>query len=253
MKTSPYTVSIRPAAIGACLAFAAHAHGAVNLGTAASFGILGASTVTNTGPTVITGDLGVSPGTAITGFPPGTITGTSHSNDAVAVQAQVDAKIAYDNMALLPAGMILTGSNLGGLTLLPGVYFFSTSADLTGILTLNGNGEANPEFIFQIGSTFIAASSAAIITIGGANPSQVYFQVGSSATLGTNSEIVGTIIANTSVTFNTGADLTGRAIALTGAVTLDTNQVVPEPSSAVLLVSGLVSLFTLRRRPLIKG
>lgn len=248
MKNSPYAVTLRPAALVVCLAFTVHAHGAVNLGTAASFGILGGSTVTNTGFTVIDGDVGVSPGTAVTGFPPGTITGAIHANDAVAAQAQTDARKAYDDMKVLPATNTLTGSNLGGLTLTPGVYFFSTSADLTGTLTLNANGDPNAEFIFQIGSTFMAASDAKIITIGGADPSQVYFQVGTSATLGTASSVIGTIIADASVTLTTGARLDGRAIALNGAVTLDSNNVVPEPSSAVFLVSGLVSLLTQRRR-----
>lgn len=248
MKTLTYSAASRPAAIVACLAFAAQAHGAVTLGDAEPFRVLGGSTVTNTGPTVIHGDLGVSPGSAITGFPPGTVLGTTHQTDAVAAQAQLDAKTAYDAMELLPVDQTLTGQNLGGLTLTPGVYFFSTSADLTGTLTLNGNGDSNAEFVFQIGSTFIAASDAEIVTIGGADPSQVFFQVGTSATLGTDSKIIGTIIADQDVTLNTGAELDGRAIALTGAVTLDSNNVVPEPSSAVLLVSGLVSLLALRRR-----
>lgn len=238
MKTAPNPVSIRPAVLVACLALAAHAQGAVNLGTAASFGVLGGSTVTNTGFTVIEGDVGVSPGTAITGFPPGSITGEFHTNDAVAAQAQTDARDAYEDMKVLTADSTLTDSNLGGLILKPGVYFFATSADLTGTLTLNGNGDPNTEFVFQIGSTFIAASNSAIIMIGGADPSQVYFQVGSSATLGTDSKIVGTIIAEDSVTLTTRAQLDGRAIALTGAVTLDSTRLVPEPSSALLLVSG---------------
>lgn len=240
------SIAIRRATLVACLALGAHAHGAVTLGTAAPFLVLAGSTVTNTGTTEIDGDVGVDPGLSITGFPDGTITGTFHTGDAVAQQAQADALIAYNYMASLPFDMDLTGQDLGGKILTPGVYYFSSSAQLTGPLplTLSGAGE----FIFRIVSTFTSASNSEIITMGGADPSQVYFQVGTSATLGTNSQIIGTIIANQSVTLTTGASLVGRAIALNGAVTLDSNTIIPEPSSAILVLSGLVSLLTLRRR-----
>ena len=230
---------------------ATQAHSAtVTLGAAQAFGVLGASTVTNTGPSVITGDVGVSPGTSITGFPPGTVTGSVRSNDAVATQAQADAMTAYGFLTALPVTTTLTGTNLGGLTLLPGVYFFSTTADLNGILTLNGNGQMNPSFVFQIGTAFNAAdTNSSIIAIGGADPSQVYFAVGSSATIGTGSALIGTIIARVNVTVKTGASLMGRAIALNGAVTLDSNAItVPEPSSSVLLLAGLGSLLMFRNR-----
>jgi Ice-binding-like len=130
------------------------------LGTAANFGVLAASTVTNTGATVVMGDLGVSPGTAVTGFPPGTVTGTIHPGDAVALQAQTDAAIAYNNAAGQACDVNLTGQNLGGLTLTAAVYCFASSAQLTGQLTLDGQGNSNSVFIFQIGSTLSTASSS---------------------------------------------------------------------------------------------
>lgn len=213
------------------------------------FGALAASTVTNTGPTVINGDVGVSTGTAITGFPPGTAT-TLRSNDSVAATAKADAVISYGFLAGLANPVNLTGSNLGGMVLTPGVYFFSSIADITGVLTLDGNNQVNPSFVFQIGTALSSAdSNSSIITIGGADPSQVYFQVGSSATIGTNSSMIGTIVAWDSVTLKTGASLQGRAIALNGAVTLDSNIItIPESSSSILLLSGMASLLTRRKR-----
>lgn len=233
------------------LGLAAQAHGAtVTLGAAQSFAVLGASTVTNTGPSVVKGDVGVSPGTAITGFPPGTVTGSLRSNDPVASQARADAMIAYGFLTALPLTRTLSGTNLGGLTLFPGVYFFSSTAELTGTLTLDANGQMNPSFVFQIGTAFNAAdANSSIIAIGGADPSQVYFAVGSSATIGTGGALIGTIIADQSITLKTGASLMGRALALNGAVTLDSNAVtVPEPSSSILLLSGLGSLLMFRNR-----
>ncbi len=228
------------------------AAGTIPLGEASHFAVLAASTVTNTGPTSLFGDVGVSPGTAVTGFPPGIFSGTLHSNDAMSIQAQADALSAYNILAGLAPTQILTGQDLGGLTLTPGVYFFSSTAQLTGTLTLDGQGQVNPLFVFQIGSTLTTASNSTIFETNGADWSNVYFQVGSSATLGTNTTFEGNIIAMVSDTLTTGATVEGSVIALTGAVTLDSNVVVvPEPSSAVLLLAlGTVSLCGRRKRPL---
>lgn len=204
----------------------------VGLGTATSFAVLAASTVTNTGPTVVSGDLGVSPGTAVTGFPPGTVSnGTIHVADAVALQAQNDLTTAYNDTAgRTPTGAVT--ANLAGQTLVPGVYRGAT-LDLSGALplTLDAQGDAGAVFIFQAGSTLITASDSRIQLINGGNPCNVFWQIGSSATLGTNSTFVGSILAQTSITANTGATIAGRLLARTAAVTLDTNTVT-RPSCA---------------------
>ena len=208
---------------------------APTLGTAASFAVLAGSTVTNTGATGINGNLGVSSGSAVTGFPPGVVTGgTIHAGDAVALQAQSDATTAYNRLAGQPCDFNLTGQDLGGKTLIPGVYCFSSSAQLTGALTLNGQGNPNAVFIFQIGSTLTTASTSSVLPINGAQSCNVFWQVGSSATLGTGTSFTGSILALTSDTLTTGATVHGRALAQTGAVTLDTNQV----SSSVCASSG---------------
>jgi len=192
-----------------------------------SFAVLGGSTVTNTAtPTVVTGDLGVSPGSAVTGFPPGIVVGgTIHAADAVAAQAQSDLTIVYNNLANAACNTDLTGQDLGGLTLTPGVYCFSTSAQLTGTLTLDAQGNSNAVFIFKIGSTLTTASASSVLLINSASSCGVFWQVGSSATLGTGTALAGNIVALTSITLNTGASVTGRALARNGAVTLDNNHV----------------------------
>jgi outer membrane autotransporter protein len=205
------------------------------LGTVADFAVLGASTVTNTGTSVITGipahpgHVGVSPGSAITGFPPGILTGPGaafHAADAVAAQAQVDLTTAYTNLVGRPSSVNLTGQNLGGLTLVPGVYNFDSSAQLTGTLTLNGLGNPNAVFIINIGSTLTTASASRVLLINGAQGGNVFWRVGSSATLGTTTSFAGDILAQASITLNTGATITcGAAWARTGAVTLDTNTI----------------------------
>jgi uncharacterized protein with beta-barrel porin domain len=199
---------------------------APNLGTAASFGVLAGSTVTNTGtPTIINGNLGVWPGSAVTGFPPGVVVGgTIHAGDAVAQQAQVDDTTAYNTLSGRPITQNLTGQDLGGKTLIAGVYGFNSSAQLTGTLTLNGQGNPNAVFIFNVGSTLTTASASHISLINGAQGGNVFFRVGSSATLGTGTTFVGDILALTSIALDTGAQINcGAAFAQTGAVTLDNN------------------------------
>ncbi|MCE5340027.1 MAG: DUF3494 domain-containing protein [Planctomycetaceae bacterium] len=220
------------------------------LGTAENFAVLGGSTVTNTGMTALVGNLGVSPGTAITGFygtiendGPGTFTGTSHQGDAVALQAQNDALNAYNFLAGQTADVTYSSGQDLSLVLTPGVYHITGSAGLTGTLTLDGMGNSNAIFIFQIDSTLITASASSVSLINGANADNVYFQVGSSATLGTGTSFAGTIIASASDTLNTGAGVNGRVIALNGAVTLDNNVItIPEPATICLLGLGVLSI-----------
>jgi len=199
----------------------------ISLGTAANFGVLSGSTTTNTGATTVNGNVGVSPGSAVTGFPPGVVVGGAiHSNDAVAMQAQNDLTTAYNNIAATPCTVDLTGQNLGGLTLTPGVYCFSSSAQLTGALTLDALGNPNALFLFKIGSTLTTASASSVTVInGGSACNKVFWQIGSSATIGTGTSFAGDILALTSITMTTGANTSGRLLARNGAVTLDTNNV----------------------------
>jgi hypothetical protein len=270
-------------AASAVLLFMATPGPAQVLGTAGSYGVLGGSAVTNTGNTVITGDLGVSPGSAITGFSvidggPGLFTGALNQGNLASAQARADATAAYLTLAAQSFTSDLSGLDLGGLTLTPGVYFFSSSAQLTGALTLNAQGNSDARFVFQIGSTLTTASNS-LVNIINVSPSTVcgpdnglFWQVGSSATIGTNSTFSGNILALTSITLNTGASIDdGRALALNGAVTLDNNRIdasdtdggfcvdvgggggrlnitpVPEPSTYGL-VGACVLLFAARRR-----
>lgn len=210
----------------------------IPLGTAQSFTVLGGSAVTNTGPSVITGNVGVSPGSSVTGFPPGVVVGGAiHAADAAAAQAQSDLTTAYNTAAGTPCNTDLTGQNLGGLTLTPGVYCFSSSAALTGTLTLNMQGNPNAFFLFKIGSTLTTASASAVVVsnAGGSTCApNVFWQVGSSATFGTGSSFQGNVLALTSITLTTGANGSGRFLARNGAVTLDTNVVGPCPVIAVV-------------------
>jgi len=208
----------------------AHAQGTQPpLGTAGNFAVLGASAVTNTGPTVVTGDLGVSPGTSVTGFPPGSVIGMKHVADAVALQAQNDVAVAYGDAAGQPCNVNLTGQDLGGKTLTPGVYCFSSSAQLTGQLTLDSQGNPASIFIFQIGSTLTTASNAGVSQINATQACNIFWQVGSSATVGTTTDFSGNILAHTSITALTGATFNGSLYARTGAVTLDTNTITRSP------------------------
>ena len=196
----------------------------MGLGTAASFAVIAGTTVTNTGPSVVSGDVGVSPGTAIVGFPPGIVNnGTIHSADAVAAQAQSDVTAAYIDAAGRTTTATVT-ADLGGQTLVSGVYT-GVTLGLTGTVTLDAQGDPNAVFIFQTASTLITASGSVVALTNGANPCNVFWQVTSSATLGTNSAFVGTILALTSVTATTTASVNGRLLARNGAVTLDSNTI----------------------------
>ena len=179
--------------------------------------------MTNTGSSVITGNLGVSPGTAVTGFPPGIVTGVIHAADAVALQAQTDTTTTYNNLAGQACDIDYYGQDLGGMTLVPGVYCSSSSVQLTGALTLDAGGDSNAVWVFQAGSTLTTASNSSVVLINGANPCNVFWQIGSSATLGTTTSFVGNIFALTSITLNNGASVSGRVLARNGAVTLDNN------------------------------
>ncbi|WP_055529593.1 ice-binding family protein [Streptomyces graminilatus] len=217
----------------------------VPLGTATSFAVLAGSQVTNTGPSSITGDLGVSPGTAITGFPPGTVIGAQHSADAVALQAKSDLVTGYNNAAgQAPDVTYPTAPDpveLGGRTLDPGVYKAPISAGITGTLTLDAHGDPNAVWVFQIGSTLTTASGSNVSLVNGASPCNVYWQIGSSATLGTNSAFVGTIMAQESITVTTGTTIAGRALARTGAVTLDNNTINRGTCAAGGTTGGLIT------------
>jgi uncharacterized repeat protein (TIGR01451 family) len=193
--------------------------------SSANFALLAGSTITNTGSSVVTGDVGLSPGTSITGFPPGTISGTQHITDVSAAQGQTDFTTAYNEAVGKTCTHDYSGTDLGTLTLTPGVYCFSSSAQLTGTLTLDGGGNPNAVFIFQIGTTLTTASNSVVSLIGSAQSCNVFWQVGTSATLGTSTTFRGNILALASATLNTSASVDGRVWAQSGAVSLDTNVV----------------------------
>ena len=218
-------------AAGVSTQAATAAQDAPGLGTSTSFAVLAGTTVTNTGPSVISGNLGVSPGTAITGFPPGIVQGgVQHSADAVAAEAEADMTTAMNDAAGRgPAAAAST--DLGGETLDPGVYNHGSGLFLTGTVTLDGKGDPNSVFIFQAGSTLITASNSNVRLINGAQPCNVFWQVGSSATIGTNTTFAGTVMALTSISVQTGATVTGRILAQNGQVSLDTN-VITRPTCA---------------------
>jgi hypothetical protein len=222
----PWAASLLLAALFVTAALASTAQAAsVPLGTAESFAVLAGSTVTNTGPSVISGDLGLSPGTAVTGFPPGTVkAGTIHAADSVALQAQSDLTTAYTDAAGASSTATIS-ADLAGRTLTPGVYTSASSLGLSGALTLDAQGNPNAVFVFQAGSMLTVGSGSRVLLTGGAQACNVFWQVGSSAMIGTSSAFVGNILALTSVSMTTGATLDGRALARNGAVTLDTNTI----------------------------
>lgn len=216
----------------------------VDLGTAESFGILGASAVTNTGPTTVWGDLGVHPLDAVTGFDvpggPGTVAGTIHRGDATAGEAQAGARTAY-NALTQPCDADLTGQDLGlQPTLTPGVYCFSSSAQLTGALTLDAEGDPDAVFIFRVATALTTASDSSVVFTDDFATCNVFWQIGSAATLGTDTDFVGTLIADTeAITANTGATVVGRLLALTAAVTLDSN-VITQPLCPAAVIPPIV-------------
>jgi hypothetical protein len=204
--------------------------------SAGNFTVMAASAITNTGATSITGNLAISPNKAssVTGFPPGVVTGAKDEDNAVAIRAHTDLVTTYNDAAHATPFRNMSGVNLGGKTLTPGVYHFSSSAQLTGTLTLNGEGRSGSLFIFQIGSTLTTASASRVVLIGSASSCHVFWQVTSSATLGTATSFQGNLIALTSITMTTGATIGvgggrngGRALARNGALTLHSNVIRP--------------------------
>src|SRR3989339_631558 len=199
----------------------------VSLGAASTFGVLAGSTVTNTGPTTVTGNLGVSPGSAVTGFAPGIVNGGAiHVTDTLASQAKVALTIAYNDLAGRSTNPVSVAGNLGGSTLSPGLYKSTSSLEISsGDLTLDAKGNANAVFVFQVASTLSVSAGRQIVLIGGAKAANIFWQVGTSANLGTNATFKGTILADQSISLQTGAKVDGRLLARIGAVTLQSNTV----------------------------
>jgi type VI secretion system secreted protein VgrG len=216
--------------IAAASSPASAADARVGLGVAADYAVLAGTTVTNMGNSVISGDLGLSPGSAVTGFPPGdVVNGSQHVADAVALDAQSDLTTAYNDAAGRPTAHDISGQDLGGMTLTPGVYEASSGMSLTGTLTLNAQGDSAAVFIFKSGSTLITASDSRVRFVNGGSACNVFWKVGSSATLGTSTDFIGTIMALSSAAVQHAAKVEGRVLARNGEVTLD-NNVITAPS-----------------------
>jgi hypothetical protein len=199
----------------------------VNLGHAASFAVLAGSTVTSAGPTNVSGDLGIAPGTAITGFPPATLHGTMHLGGPIAKQAQADLTAAYNNAMGRMGPFVTVSGNLGGLRLKPGLYKSTSSlAVSSGDLTLDAAGNSGAIWIFDMASTFTMTTSRKVVLVNGARPGNVFWAIGSSATLGAGAIVYGNLIAHESISLGTGAVVRGRALARAGAVTLQSNKIV---------------------------
>jgi hypothetical protein len=236
------SVGLLTAALLFSLSGIASAATQIDLLTASDFAVLAGSGITFAGAvnsSTVTGDIGTFPTTDITGIVNVVLDGVNHAGDAVTQGAKNDLVIAYDNAVGQPCSQDLTGQDLGAMTLTPGVYCFDTSAQLTGSLTLDAQGDPDAVFIFKIGSTLTTASASSIVLADSAQACHVFWQVGSSSTLGTTTDFKGTIMALTSITLNTGAKVEGRALARNGAVTLDANiinkatcAVTPTPSSS---------------------
>lgn len=208
------------------LAFAGIVNAQLSLRTAKSFAVLAGTNVGSSGVSLVNGNVGVSPGTTVSGFPPGVITnGGIHANDAPAIQAQLDLTSAYNAAVALTPTTVLTGQNLGGMVLTAGVYFFSGSAQLTGVVTLNGQFNPSSVWVFQIGSTLTTAALSGVLLINSASSCNVFWQVGSSASIGASTTFVGNILALTSVTAQLGAGFTGGVFARNGAVTLNADSI----------------------------
>jgi hypothetical protein len=208
---------------------ASAAQATISLGSAAKFAVLSATSVTSTGATTVNGHLGVSPGTAVTGSLK--VSGMVHGGGPTATKAQGDLTVAYNAAAGRTAGALTVAGNLGGLTLTPGLYKSTSSLEISsGDLTLDARGDTNAVFIFQMASTLTTTAGRQVVLSGGAKAGNIYWQVGSSATLGTTSVFKGNILASTSITATTGAAVEGRLLARTAAVTLDNNSItLPAP------------------------
>lgn len=231
MRDTPYSTLLRvllcPASTAIALApdAGADGEGGLSFPGTGDFGILAGTTITNSGDSVVNCDLGLSPGTDLVGFPPGVVNGETHLTDVEAAAAQIALTAQYLFLSLMASDATVAG-DIGGQTFAPGVYTSAAALDVTSAdVTLDGGGDVNAVFVFQVGSALTIANGRQIILAGGAQAKNVYWQVGSSAVIGTTVVFKGTIVALTSISVNTGAQIEGRLLARNGAVTLLTNLV----------------------------